>query len=377
MKLLICCNHCWNHIGGSEIISKTIAEKMSNEFAYDVFVINGTVGSGSVIKHKGVSYIQIPAAEDQFIHQIQRINPDYMFVYSDFFVHFPSILRNIDKIRFPIGIALVGMNAMLSSNKMFLLADFVKKKSRFDVIVHSDHYQDFDKCKKLNIPVTVIPNGVDMNEFANNNIHFRDKYDIKSKYVLLCVSNFFPGKGQDFLINVFDRLSTMSLDFTGVFVCSTVNFQLANTMRQIFIRNIQKKSFASKVLLDIPREDVVSAFKNSDVFVFPSQKEVAPLVILEAMAASLPWVSLPVGNVPELKGGLIIQKTTKGGLNTDGYLKYTDETYDEFAGNVKTILENGSIRKELSDAGLKEVKDKYNWDVIIPQYRSLFEKNNS
>ena len=51
---------------------------------------------------------------------------------------------------------------------------------------------------------------------------------------------------------------------------------------------------------------VESTIAEADLFLFPSTIECAPLVILEAMAAGVPWISYDVGNVRELDGGLVV-----------------------------------------------------------------------
>ena len=47
-----------------------------------------------------------------------------------------------------------------------------------------------------------------------------------------------------------------------------------------------------------------SLLSISDVYTLPSTAEGLPLVLLEAMSAGLPWVSTPVGGVPEVFGSL-------------------------------------------------------------------------
>ena len=48
-------------------------------------------------------------------------------------------------------------------------------------------------------------------------------------------------------------------------------------LKEFFNRNI--------MIVELPREDVVALYKESDVFLFPSNVECSPIVLFEAMAA--------------------------------------------------------------------------------------------
>ena len=121
-------------------------------------------------------------------------------------------------------------------------------------------------------------------------------------------------------------------------------------------------------LQGISREDVVSAFKCSDAFVFTSQKEVAPLVLLECQVSQLPWVSFDVGDACEQKGGRCIKIKKKNEKNE--VLPDKDEI-DEFCSELNKILSDNNT--ELKDEA--KVNSKLmNWDNIYLKYKKLFEK---
>src|SRR5690606_22160758 len=54
------------------------------------------------------------------------------------------------------------------------------------------------------------------------------------------------------------------------------------------------------LLTDLPRDDLVDAYKTADLFVFASNIEYSPLVLFEAAAAGTPFLSVPVGNAEEI-----------------------------------------------------------------------------
>jgi L-malate glycosyltransferase len=99
---------------------------------------------------------------------------------------------------------------------------------------------------------------------------------------------------------------------------------------------------------------VESALGEADLFLFPSSIECAPLVILEAMAAGVPWISYDVGNVRELPGGMVV-----GG-------------YDELVATAVALLDDPSARGRLGTEGRAGWKANHQWGGIIESYEQLF-----
>lgn len=82
---------------------------------------------------------------------------------------------------------------------------------------------------------------------------------------------------------------------------------------------------------------------SSDIYVLPSKAEGLPLVLLEAMSAGLPWISTPVGGVPEVFGSL------QGGV----VLPQIAFTSEELESAVRSV-ERGHSRREWSENFTKE-----------------------
>jgi glycosyltransferase involved in cell wall biosynthesis len=360
MKVVICCNHSYPHCGGSETVIKNMAE-YGVYYGHKVIVLSRTVKDP--FKHNGVKYQPCPANADQFLNHLKKIDPDHVHVYSDCFTYWPDILKNAENIKATKSIALVGMNYMLQSQGR--LKQFVKKHHQFTVITHSDKYVDYKKCQVKNIPVTVIPNGVDVREFDNN----QETFLKKDKYNILCVSNFFPGKGQEHLIHILKLLANKRDDFRAIFMSSTVNFPYSCILSRAAKRALESSSFDYKFYVDKDREKVVAAFNEADVFAFPTQKEVAPLVALEAQASRTPWVSLPVGNMRELRGGIIIPYHS---IDQHGYARYSHDTYEKFVEEIDNLLNNDFSRQILGDEGRQQVLDNYDWSIIGQKYNEVF-----
>jgi glycosyltransferase involved in cell wall biosynthesis len=213
------------------------------------------------------------------------------------------------------------------------------------VVYHSAMYQDFEYGTLLKLKTgAVIPNAVDETEFnAPPEVNFREKYGIKERFILLDVANFFEGKGQDDLIDAFRRLNRPD---TALVLIGKSGETLSK---------MREKAAGLKVyfLIDIPRSDTVSAYFSADLFVFSSKLEASPLVILEAKAARLPFVSTDVGNVREWRGGIICQA-------------------DALDAEVRRLLESPEERKRLGAEGWIEYRKQHTWSVILDRYESLY-----
>lgn len=365
MKLGICCNFTYPSIGGSEMVCKSIAERMANVYGMDVTVFGYNVRND--ILHNKVIY-QKCLKGDNFLKQINCF--DHLFIYSDSFWGFETILKNIEKIKPKISIALLGMYAMLEKPELFKL--FQEKKDLFRVITHSDNYQDYIKCFDNNIPVQVIPNGVNLENFSSSNIDIRKKYNIVTKYIVLNVSNYFYGKGQEYLADISKKLFKIrSLnDFTIIQLSNVVKYPYDEIFWKKANQKFCNSGIKSKFLRNLPREDVCAFFQQSDITLLTSLKEVAPIVILESMASQTPWVSMDVGNASELSGGTVLCNKD---IDNKGYKIISKDTICGFADLLNMYINNKEMRLRDGYNGELMVKMNYNWDLICEKYYDIFK----
>ncbi len=364
MKLGVCSNFSHRHIGGTEFVLKHISERLVKNYNYEINVYSFSVKSSFC--DTGVRYFPCKKGED-FISQINKM--DHLFVYSDSFWEWETIVKNIDRIKPDVSIAMVGMYYMTAHSEAYKL--FRDNINRYRIITHSTG-NDYIKCLSDDLTVNVIPNGVDLAEFKENTINFRKKYDLREKYVIISVSNFFFGKGFEFIPKIYEKLSKKIDDF--------IILQLSNTVKypydKIFFDRVKKQSRGMNIrfLRNLPREDVVSAFKCSDVLLSCSLKEVSPLVILESQAAGLPWVSMNVGDVENRKGGIIINNTNE---DDKGYKIVSDKVIEQFVSGIECIISGNSkvtgqsVRKKLIGEGQKDI-ERLDWKNIVPEYERIF-----
>lgn len=214
-------------------------------------------------------------------------------------------------------------------------------------VYHSGLYQDYKYAQEHGFKNSVvIPNAVSEEEFKTApDIRFRQKYSIDKRYIILCVANFFPGKGQDRVIECFKSMSRS--DAVLVLIGRE-----GETLAQL---KEQAKGLNAVFLSGIPREDVVAAYFAADLFLFGSYIEASPLVIIEAKASRTPFVSVDCGNVKEWKGGVVCKPI-------------------EMDFHANRILDSQSDHERLAQDGYEEWKSKLTWSSVVDQYEDLYER---
>lgn len=372
MKLVICVNHFDPLIGGCEIVTKTLAEHWSAN--HDVTVLTRRLkkprNHEKYTKYKVCEYLF--GDQKAFIQILEKLNPDLVFVYSDIFDFFRLIALQSTPLftRFRIILALCGAN-WLYQNKNFINI-LNRNMANIEVLIcHSEHDRDFRMCSSGNFKdkTIVIPNGVNVSEFDNNTLTRQDLLpELTSKRWVLNVSNFFPGKGQEHLVHILGNVTNPS-EVVYLQVSNDIEFSIGKILEQkwkMTSYNLKKKGMSVQLLKNQSREKVIGFFKNSNVFAFTTEKEVAPLVLLESMAAELPWISTDVGNAVGLRGGTFI-RAPKNRMYHSVFDKRVADLFLQAIYNVWNL-------PKIGEAGRKQINEELVWDKILPRYSELIEK---
>lgn len=361
-KIVICTNFLFPSIGGAEVVVHNIASHLAKE--HEVFVLTRRIPGrkhANSDKFKVVEYM--PGDIQTFLGKIKSIEPNLIFIYSDVFDFFRPLLT---KSNYPLVIALCGANWLYSNHTYTkILYRNINRVARF--ICHSKFDRDYKLCSAAGIKekTSIIPNGVDTTEFDTNNLTREElaliyKLDPGKRWVLN-VANFFPGKGQNHLIPIVQKLGK---DFEYIQVYNDIPFAIGKQLEQKWMFDLRKAKVPAVCVKNAPREHVVGFFNRSNVLAFTSEKEVAPIVILEAMAAKLPWVAAEVGHVRGLKGGRFIPAIR----NRQYHCLFDEGIYELF---VQAILD---AKNSWGDNGRKQIQDELTWEKVLPQYSSLFEE---
>jgi glycosyltransferase involved in cell wall biosynthesis len=120
--------------------------------------------------------------------------------------------------------------------------------------------------------------------------------------------------------------------------------------------------------VDLPREKVVDAFFEADLFVFASKVEYSPLVLFEAAAAGTPFLTVPAGNADE-----IVHWTGGGWLcpaevDDRGYVKVSPSV---LAREIEKGIGSPDRLRELGENGRQAWRERFTWNRIAGLYECV------
>jgi glycosyltransferase involved in cell wall biosynthesis len=201
--------------------------------------------------------------------------------------------------------------------------------------------------------VDVIYGGVDINRF------FPVPVDRQRKIVF--VGRILPHKGIDILIKALP--SNLPLHIYG------------RAYDEQYLGELKRLSQGKEVNFHSSASDqeIVEAYRTATMSVLPSvyrtsggasapRSELLGLALIEAMACGTPVIATRVGGMPE-----VVSQGEAGLLVEPG-------SVEELSEAINTLAKQGSIWRELSAAGLSQVRETFNWDVVVDKCLSAYEK---
>ena len=203
--------------------------------------------------------------------------------------------------------------------------------------------------------VHVIPNGVpDPSEGAF------PRPDREGPPNVLFLSNMIPEKGVFVLLEAFGHLRSEGVPFKALLVGPAGYERFETDLQSALTRN----DLTSSVEWVGARygADKADAFAKADILAFPSHHspEALPLVILEAMAYSLPVVATTHGAIPEVvmdgKSGFLISPRDAGSL----------------AERLKSLLMDEAVRLRMGEYARRRYETMYTTDLFLRRLLSVF-----
>jgi glycosyltransferase involved in cell wall biosynthesis len=209
--------------------------------------------------------------------------------------------------------------------------------------------------------IEVIPNGIHLDMFKElDRKNIREKLGFKDNFIVMTVARLEKVKGIKCLVkaaNILNKKYKMPNIKYIIIGDGSERKNLEDLVRELGLDG--KVIFYGQISNDRIPEYLAAA----DCFVLPSLKEGFGIVILEAMASSLPVVASAVGGI------LDIIEDRKNGILTE------PRAPEEIAEAVYTIYSYPEIADDFVKKA-KEDLEKYNWENIVKKVDNIYLQFN-
>ena len=242
---------------------------------------------------------------------------------------------------------------------------FIKRIITHSAAISAGNEYEEKIFKKLNkkSKIKIIRNGVNLRTLVSS-FDFKKKYNVEDKYVLF-VGRFSKVKGIDSLIHAWNIVKNEERFSRIILVIMGVDFGYEKKM-EILIKKL-KLNKKIMVIKNPPRQDVISAYGESEFLVFPSQWELSPLTPLESFAFKKPVISTNSHGIPY---------TVKN--NQNGIL-IENNNIPELSKAIIRLLDDKTFREKLGIAGYNFVHEECNCISMAEKSLQLYKdivKNN-
>mgnify|MGYP001070293453 CR=1 FL=1 len=239
------------------------------------------------------------------------------------------------------------------------------------LVFHSYSYRDIEFARNHGLlHCTIIPNGASQEEFSSTSTTFRKRYDIPEDVpMLLTIGDHTGLKGHALVIEAFRRArirraALVIIGKTSDRGCLVdCKYRAAKTR----VASLGRKRV---LLLKPPRREVVEAYHAADLFVFGSAVECSPIVLFEATASKVPFITTACGNAEEIvnwtNGGIVIPTVRR----SDGYVEASSRS---MAYAIEYLLNDPQERARLGEAGYRSWFQRFTWEKIVVQYEQLYQ----
>ena len=207
------------------------------------------------------------------------------------------------------------------------------------VLSSSDLASDF--FRRFGMDFVVSPNATFEQKGDGERFFQRHPQVGRAKPIVLHLASFYPEKNHLGFLEVLKRHP--ELDACFLFVGRPVAHDPQH------VSDVQALLDADPRCVWLPgigRDEVADLLAAAKVLVLPSQTEVAPVCLLEAMSSGLAWVASPsAGNAKELKGGVVCP-------------------VEEFPSVVGRLLGDQDLRLRLGREGHAYWRNHHNWQAV-------------
>jgi glycosyltransferase involved in cell wall biosynthesis len=413
MRILLACELYDPSVGGVQEVTRQLAERLvlrghvvtvATSYLPDRRLRNVDGVAIEDFKVSGNSVNGISGQVDAYRSYVLASDYDVIMVTAAQQWTFDALVPVLDRIRKPKVFLPCGFSALYEPAYAEYYRSMPDVLRSFDhLIFNASDYRDVNMAKSHGLAnFSIVPNGADEREFsAEGDPAFRSRYGIGAKaFLILTVGTLTGGmKGHLELAKAFamtdfgDQHASLLLNGnhvanpspsglrTPVRVMRAARSAVRRVRRtgaegsrtdplQTAVAEIRKEAEAKQVtVVDFGRSELIQAYLNSDLFVFASNIEYSPLVLYEAAAAGLPFLTVPVGNAAEIAewtGGGVVCPAPR---DARGYTRVDPAV---LALHIGQIAADRGLRHRLGEAGHGAWQRQFTWDRISREYEAIF-----
>jgi glycosyltransferase involved in cell wall biosynthesis len=213
------------------------------------------------------------------------------------------------------------------------------------VVANSEGLKQLALCTAANLPVKVIPNGVDVQQF-------HPAAATPAGLEVLCVARLIPRKGLHHLVEAMPLVSEARLTIAG-----------SGTEQENLEALAARLGVGERVrfLGAVPHGDLPEVYRAASVFVLPSMNEGVSNTVLEAMASGLPVLLTDTGGTSELLAS-----------GENGFL--IDATPESIARALQHYLREPQLEERQAAASRKRAES-MSWAAAAQAYVELFDQH--
>lgn len=402
MKIFLACEKYFPSIGGVQIVIQEIAERLALD-QHDVSVLTSKMATRKSSKFNNVKIIEfeirgnlsngIHGESKKYQNFLIENTFDVLIIKAAQQWTFDLLFPVIDQIKakiihIPCGYS--KLNDMQYRDYYDKMPEILKKIDH--LIYYSKTFQDYNfavyhKIKNLHF----IPNGCSENELSSNLIN--TKYDESNfdHFQFISVGTPPSSKGFVFILSCFLKAKLAkpsTLFLNGDFALDLRSNISWKYLFRAMIKSILFKSLSLQeswnlslfilkfkihkevIFINLNRNELIMKIAQSHLFLFASHFEYSPLVLFETVGAGTPFLSVDVGNASEIaewtQGGSIVNlKNSPENLDQNDIILFTKE--------MKHSISNPKNLKLRCEAGIKQIRKNFTWDLIYKKYLEIIE----
>jgi glycosyltransferase involved in cell wall biosynthesis len=297
----------------------------------------------------------------QIVEIVEDFRPDVIHVnHAHFLTWIASFIKSMLGIGFVVTVHGTDIyNATLDRRYLVLTGQSVNRAEQ--IIAVSPHTKKwFLKVfgQKNKYKTRIIAHGIDTDLYEKEaaDINFIDKkYHTKDKKIVMFVGRLTREKGLEYLIKAARKIKgEIFIIGDGAYKDYLVNYTELHTTKNVhFLGYFGKNNI----------NELRGFFHRANVLVLPSVvNESLGFVVLEAMACKTPVVASNKGGIP-----LVVKNNHNGILVRARSAKALGMA-------INKLLKNEILAQKMGESAYKTIAEKFDWNVIVPQYESVYNK---